>query len=87
MPTIFQVCKPETESRKRPEETGETGHDAEEEKAKSKDGPCSMAHVKIQTMPGSSAPTSPLSPGGSGGLPSDSIENNDSGGNTQDPND
>ena len=29
----------------------------------------------MQTVPGSSAPTSPLSPGGSGGLPSDSLAN------------
>ena len=76
MPT---VPKPEKECWKRPEETGaKTGHDhdAEEEKAKSKDGQCSMAHLKkMQTVPGSSAPTSPLSPGGSGGLPSDSLAN------------
>ena len=74
MPTST-VSKPDKESWQRLEETeAETGHDAEEEKAKSKDGQCSMAHLQVQTVPGSSAPTSPLSPGGSGGLPSDSIE-------------
>ena len=74
MPTST-VSKPDKESCQRLEETeAETGHDAEEEKAKSKDGQCSMAHLQVQTVPGSSAPASPLSLGGSGGLPSDSIE-------------
>ena len=74
MPTST-VSKPDRESWQRLEETeAETGHDAEEQKAKSNNAQCSMAHLQVQTVPGSSAPTSPLSPGGSGGLPPDSIE-------------